>query len=105
MEAGGGWCSAAITVPLLNEASLLATGRRHGRLKLVAFVQKFKKLLSFIFELIRGSVGALPQSAFSNSSLLALLLEVLSPVCCCRASRRGFRRFSWLARVTVSQRL
>ena len=103
MEAGGGWCSTAIMVPLLNEAPILATGRWHDRLKLVAFVQK---LLSYTFELIGGSVGASPQpAAFSSSSLLALLLEVLSPVCCCRAARRRFRRFSWLARVTVSQRL
>ena len=102
MEAGGGSCSTAILVPLLNEAPILATGRWHGRLNLVAFVLK---LLSFTCELIRGSVGASPQSAFSGASLLALLLEVLSPVCCCRAARRRFRRFSWLACVTVSQGL
>ena len=102
MEAGGGWCSTAIMVQLLNEAPIVATGRWHGRLKPVAFVQE---LLSFTCELIRGSVAASLQSAFSGSSLLALLLEVLSPVCCCRAARRRFRQFSWLARVTVSQRL
>ena len=74
MEAGGGWCSTAIMVPLLNEAPILATGRWHGPLKLFAFVQK---LLSFTCELIRRSVGASPQSVLS-ASLLALLLEVLS---------------------------
>ena len=61
MEAGGGWCSTAIMVPLLNEAPILATGRWHGPLKLVAFVQK---LLSFTSELIPGSVGASPRSGF-----------------------------------------
>ena len=60
MEAGGGWCSTAIMVPLLNDAPILAT----GRLKLVAFVQE---LLSFTCELIRESVGASPQSSSSGS--------------------------------------
>ena len=86
MEAGGGWCSTAIIVaPLLNEAPILATGRWHGPLKLVAFVQK---LLSFTCELIQGS------GCFAAVGFLLFMAAGIAAWRCCH-------RFAAAARLVV----